>query len=168
LVCQIRCYMVLFLFIAIHRIYNACCGLHMCAIRLNALAIDISTCCVQGAELMAPRWHQKKQKQGLSKGINNRFWKIPKSKSLFLGQFRGPGGGGMGICGNHWKWSQFRECKIWWKSVRKTSVSWPYYFFDVFEKVIFGLSALRAPTVGPWSSSVHAWLLNCQAVWPST
>jgi hypothetical protein len=71
---------------------------------------------------MAPRWHQKKTKtRALKKNKKIIFEKMSKSKSLFLGHFEGPGG--MGVCGNHWKLSQFRACKIWWKSVRKTPVS---------------------------------------------
>ena len=97
---------------------------------------------------MAPRWHQRMiAPRALKKDKNRIFGKMSKSKSLFLGRFKGLGG--MGVCGKHWKWSQLRACKIWWTSVRKTPVSRPYYFFDFFEKVLLGLSALRAPTVGP-------------------
>ena len=45
----------------------------------------------------------------------------------------------MGVCGNPWKWLQLRACKIWWKSVRKTPISWPKYF-SIFCLYIFRTS----------------------------
>ena len=63
------------------------------------------------------------------------FKKMSKSKSLFLGRFKGLGG--MGACGNHWKWSQFCACKIWWESVRKTPISWQNHFFNFLDFILF-------------------------------
>ena len=37
----------------------------------------------------------------------------------------------MGVCGNHWKWSQLRSCKVLCKSERKTPISPPNYFFEI-------------------------------------
>ena len=96
---------------------------------------------------MAPRWHHGTiAPRALKKKETIIVEKMSKSKSSILGRFKGLGG--MGVCGNHAKWLQLRACKIWWISVRKTPVSWPNYFFEIFEKVLLGLSAFRAPHGG--------------------
>ena len=72
--------------------------------------------------------------------------KMSKSKSLFLGRFKGLGG--MGVCGNHWKWSQFCACKIWWKSIRKPLILWPTHFLYIFLKKFFWGSRRSEPHGG--------------------
>ena len=83
-------------------------------------AIDRTKRITQAAA-MAPLWHHGTIAPRALKKNKNKIEKMSKSKSLFLGRFKGLGG--MGVCGNHRKWSQFRACKIWWKSVRKTPIS---------------------------------------------
>ena len=60
---------------------------------------------------VAPRNDSPNGSQKDLKKNQNNFWgendgRMSKSKSLFLGHFKGLEG--MGVCGNHWKWSQFR------------------------------------------------------------
>ena len=70
----------------------------------------------------------------------------PKVNLSFEGVWRAYGG--MGVCGNHWKWLQRRPCKILCKSVWKTPIPWQNYFLILWKKCFGGLSALRAHTVG--------------------
>ena len=70
----------------------------------------------------------------------------------------------MGECGNHWKWLQFLSCKIWWKSVRKNIFRDQFVVLSFCEKVLLGLSALRARTVGPFSRGLPWSLLVSQCL----
>ena len=80
-------------------------------------------------------WGGQARDQKEEKGEKERSQlKSLKGKVEILESFKGLGG--MGVCGNHWK------------SVRKTPVSWPYYFFENFEKSSFRALGVESPHGG--------------------
>ena len=68
----------------------------------------------------------------------------------------------MGVCGKHGKWLQLHSCNIWCKSVRKILFSCFFLLFWNVGKILLGLSAMRAPTVGPLTVSSSQCSLNKQ------
>ena len=107
----------------------------------------------EGSKGMAPRWHQGIiAPRALKKKKKLIFGKMTKSKSMFLGRFKGLEG--MGVCGNPWKWSQLRACKIWWTSFIKNTCFVTILLFIFWGKSSFGALGVESPHGGAISYQI--------------